>query len=91
MLVHAGDTDIYMYGLALYEQGHLQQKQVCVERVKNAEYVSIDVGISLMKNVPELNQLIESKRAALTLLCVYIFLVAQIMSVFFLDCLTNLY
>ena len=41
VLIHAGDTDIYMYGLALFDQGHLNNKEVAVERVKDAEYVQI--------------------------------------------------
>ena len=61
VLVHAGDTDIFMYGLALCEQGHFQQKQVCVERMKDAEYVLIDEGIRLLSNMPELKELLDSK------------------------------
>ena len=42
ILITGSDTDIWVYGMALFETGLLGEKQIVVERVINAEYVDIN-------------------------------------------------
>ena len=55
VLIVAGDTDVYMYGLALMEAGWLKsqegvQKQIAVERRFEKEYVSLNKGLTCISN-----------------------------------------
>ena len=72
IVVHAGDTDVFMYGLALYEQGHFQHKKVFVEREKGVEYVSIDQRCAILSQLPEFSELVTKKQGWPSLLAVYI-------------------
>ena len=83
ILVHAGDTDIFMYGLALYEQCHFQQKKVCVERVAGAEYVSIDSGCAIICGLPEFLELSQHQQACVSLLAIYLLSGSDYISGFF--------
>ena len=83
IVIHAGDTDVFMYGLALYEQGHFQHKKVFVEREKGVEYVSIHQGCAILSQLPELSELVTKKQAWPSLLAVYLLSGSDYISGFF--------
>ena len=53
-LVVASDTDVWVYGLGLWEAGWLRNKLVIVQRGTTGEYVNINLGARLIKDFPSL-------------------------------------
>ena len=51
-LVVSKDTDAWVYGLALMEQGYLEGKHVVVKRGHSEEYVDLNVGFVCLKSLP---------------------------------------
>ena len=51
-LVVSKDTDAWVYGLALMEQGYLEGKHVVVKRGNSEEYVDLNVGFVSLKSLP---------------------------------------
>jgi hypothetical protein len=83
IFVHAGDTDVFMYGLSLYDQGHFQDKQVVVERATDAEYVDIRGGCAIVNQLPQFKDLAVRKQAWTTLLAIYLLSGSDYVSGFF--------
>ena len=83
VVIHDGDTDVFMYGLALYEQGHFQDKNILVERAKGAEYVSINEGCAILNQLPLFTQLAQERQAWTTLLAIYLLSGSDYISGFF--------
>ena len=57
ILVIGNDTDIWVYGMALFESGQLGNKQIKVERVINAEYVDINCIVDACNAHPVLSRI----------------------------------
>ena len=76
VLVCAGDTDIYMYGLSLMEMGyfelHNKQKLVAVERVWGKEYVNINEGLSQIHSLDGVRNASIKNTFCTTLLALYL-------------------
>ena len=72
VIVHASDTDIYMNGIALAEGKNFSGKQVCVERMLHAEYVSINTALESVHQMPEFEISTASNTAGISLLAVYL-------------------
>ena len=53
-LVVTSDTDVWVYGLGLWEAGWLRHKQVVVQRGITNEYVYINLGARLIEDYPQL-------------------------------------
>ena len=41
IIVHAGDTDIYMYGMSICDRNMIPGKNIVVERIVDTEYVHV--------------------------------------------------
>ena len=87
ILVLAGDTDIYMYGLVLFELGLLTNtstgKKIAVERQYNKEYVSMNSGFTHIHHFENLQHLVAIKAVWPSLLCIYLLSGSDYISVFF--------
>ena len=57
ILIVGNDTDIWVYGMALFEGGQLGNKQIRVERVINAEYVDINHIVDACNAHPALSRI----------------------------------
>ena len=57
IMIVGNDTDIWVYGMALFESGQLGNKQIRVERVINAEYVDINHIIDACNAHPVLSRI----------------------------------
>lgn len=55
-LVVASDTDVWVYGLGLWEAGWLRNKQVVVQRGIIGEYVNINLGARLIEDYSPLQR-----------------------------------
>ena len=53
-LVVASDTDMWVYGLGIWEAGWLRHKPVMVQRGITNEYVNINLGARLIEDYPQL-------------------------------------
>ena len=62
------DTDIRVYGMALFESGQLGNKQIRVESVINAEYVDINHIVDACNAHPALSRIPFPALAAIYLL-----------------------
>jgi hypothetical protein len=72
VLIHAGDTDIYVYGIALADMGSFPNKDVAVERILNKDYVKINQAVTSLQQMPELQHLHNDNQIGISLLAVYL-------------------
>ncbi len=80
VLVVAGDTDVYMYGLALFGCGYFKtyggvNKKIAVERDFKREFVDINLGVLKINDLPQLSHLSTPgclSTASLHILSIYI-------------------
>ena len=71
ILLNASDTAIFMIGLALIEHRQFGEKDISVERIKNAEYISITDGLLQLTQIPEFKDTIPNK-VEVSILAIYI-------------------
>ena len=74
VIIVANDTDIWLYGLALFEADwlkyHESNKLVAVERETGKDYISINTGVECVKQ--KLSHLVPSKTASTAILAIYL-------------------
>jgi hypothetical protein len=83
IIIHAGDTDIYMIGIALSSEGHFQNKHVVVERMMNAEYVDITKAVSSLSLLPQFQSLPQPQVAGMLVLAIFLLSGSDYVSAFF--------
>ena len=55
LIIVSSDTDTWVYGLGICEAGHMNHKQVYVQRGNNTTYININGGTALISNHPILS------------------------------------
>ena len=84
ILIKAGDSDVFMYALALRDMGDLPDVQNIVVEIDNQQYVWINKGVELINSHPKLNHLSGSHCAVASVLALYLLSGSDYVSNFYL-------